>query len=191
MFTNNYNRDKNQTNRNRISAKGSQTTRKEGFYDINIWSIEQIDKMEELTNFDYGDSQYAEATIAKDKILSMAASDARFKIQSIYSSLSDQNRTMDINKADIPTESELDDRIENCLDNSMEHKSAFESNMKKYFDQLKMKILKHSIKNTRDQECQSEEIYVHISEVNKMNDIFDTQKEESKAQISLYSYKKW
>jgi len=36
MFTNNYNRDKNQTNRNRISAKGSQTTRKEGFYDINI-----------------------------------------------------------------------------------------------------------------------------------------------------------
>ena len=68
----------------------------------------QEEKLELLSSLAFTESPYIEATLAKDKILSMAASDASYNLQKLYKQLVDENKRFDSEEDEIPTEEELD-----------------------------------------------------------------------------------
>lgn len=133
--------------------------------------------MEILSKFDYGDSHYLEATLAKDKIMAMAASDASFNLQKLYSSLSEQNIKHNVDKDDIPTEQEINDELEKYQLKSNKFQEEHAENVMKYIQNLKYAILKHSKKDTQNMWIQTEEEYKHISEFQKLEDTLAMQKD--------------
>lgn len=163
----------------------SMPTKKDEIFTNIIDEVKEEEKVEELSKLDYGEGPYLEATLAKDKILSMAASDASFNLTKIYSILQEQNSKLDVKKEDIPSEAELDTKLSKYSDNSGQYKSEFESNLKKCIDTLKANILKHSMRDTQNMWTQTEEEYVHVSEIHKLNDVIDSHKQKGDANLII------
>ena len=157
--------------------KVSVPTAKDEFISANIEETISQETMEVLSKFDFGESHYLEATIAKDKIMAMAASDASFNLQKLYSILSEQNMKHNIDKDDIPNEQELNDELEKYELKSSKFQEEHTENVMKYIENLKLAILKHSKKDTQNMWIQTEEEYVHISEYDKLKETLIIQKD--------------
>jgi uncharacterized protein YajQ (UPF0234 family) len=146
------------------------------------------ERMELVSKFDFGGSEYLEATKAKDKIMAMSASDASFNLEKLYNTLNEQNRKHDIVEDEVPTKQETNKELKEFKSKSDMFQTEHTGNVMRYIDNLKLSILSHAKKkDSQNMWSQTEDEYVHISEHKSLEKALSFQKDMS-INFSLTSY---